>query len=239
MPGDEAIYIGIENLITRFAEHLFPGFEMCGSGVFRVLRDSDIEIEEEAEDLVREFEALLKQRRRGVLVRLKIEAGMPEELRRFITQQLHAEKQDVQLVDGLLGMAQLGQMIPDERPELKFDPYEPRFPERIKDHGGDVFAAVRAKDLIVHHPYESFDVVVEFLRQAARDPDVITIKQTLYRAGKQSAIINALIAAAEAGNCVRNSSGGNATGVRSAKRGCARRDLSDFSQREFVLSPSP
>ncbi|WP_420432785.1 RNA degradosome polyphosphate kinase [Hyphobacterium sp.] len=195
-------FVALETVFSMFLHQLFPGHKLEGSGGFRIIRDSDIEIEEEAEDLVREFEELLKERRRGVLVRLKIEASMPADLKAFIIEHLKAEPEDVIEVDGILGMAQLAQLIPDERPDLVFKPYEPRFPERIKDYGGDCFAAIKAKDILVHHPYESFDVVVQFLRQAALDPEVVAIKQTLYRTSKNSPIVAALIEAAESGKNV-------------------------------------
>jgi polyphosphate kinase len=202
VPGEEAHYISIQDLLCRCADLLFPGFSILGSGVFRVLRDSDIEVEEDAEDLVRYFRTAIQRRRRGSVILLQLQEGFDPAAEALLREQLGLDRALVTKTDGLIGINGLAALVEEDRPELKFEPYSPRYPERILAHDGDCFAAIREKDLIVHHPYETFEVVVDFLHQAATDPDVIAIKQTLYRAGKQSAVIAALILAAESGKSV-------------------------------------
>ncbi len=202
LPGDGVRFLPLEALIARWSELFFPGFGVKSYGYFRIIRDSDIEIEEEAEDLVRLFETLLKRRRRGHVIRLTTDAQMSPALRGFLMRQLDVEAEDVFALDGVLGLVDTKEIIVKNRPDLVFKPYSPRYPERVKDFGGDCFAAIRQKDFIIHHPYESFDVVVEFLNQAARDQDVVAIKQTLYRTSEGSPVVAALCAAADAGKSV-------------------------------------
>ncbi|WP_373086482.1 RNA degradosome polyphosphate kinase [Sneathiella sp.] len=202
LPGPNIRYIALENVVTMFLDHLFPGYTVAQQGLFRIVRDSDIEVEEEAEDLVRLFETALKRRRRGSVIRLKVNQDMPQAFVDYLVAELELDRRAIMTVDGLLGLSNTDELITLERPDLCFLPHTPRYPERVRDTAGDIFTAISNKDFIVHHPYESFDVVVHFLRQAAADPNVVAIKHTLYRTSTNSPVINALIEAAEAGKSV-------------------------------------
>lgn len=195
-------YLPLEELLLLHLDALFPGYTAKGSCAFRVLRNSDLEVEDEAEDLVREFEVALKRRRRGDVVRLKISTNAPSGLRRLIVRELHVEDDEVVEIDGMLGLTDLSELVTDARPELLWPSFTPRVPERVRDFEGDMFAAIRQKDMLLHHPYETFDTVVRFLEQAARDPNVVAIKQTFYRTSRDSPIVAALCEAAESGKSV-------------------------------------
>ena len=202
LPGEAIRFLSLENIVRMFVDQLFPDYDVLGEGLVRVLRDSDIQIEDESEDLVRFYESAIKRRRRGSVTLLLVDSGMPDDLRRFVASEIGAPDDAVTVVDGILGLGDTSELILGQRSDLLFTPYSPRYPERIREAGGNLFAAIREKDFVVHHPYESFDAVVQFVDQAAADPEVIAIKQTLYRTSDDSPIVSALIDAAESGKSV-------------------------------------
>jgi len=195
-------FLPLEELLLENIASIFPGYKVRAHCSFRVLRDSDLEVEEEAEDLVREFETALKRRRRGEVIRLSLSGEAPPALRNLIRDALHISEDEVIEMGGIVGISDISELVLKSRRDLLWPKFTPRVPERVQDHDGDIFAAIRQKDMLLHHPYETFDMVIRFLKQAAADPDVLAIKQTLYRTSNESPIVSALCAAAEDGKSV-------------------------------------
>jgi polyphosphate kinase len=195
-------FVAIESVISFFAHTLLPGFTVKDAGLFRPLRNSEIDFQEKSEDLEKTLRQALVQRQLGEVIRLEMSSSLPKAARELITEGLKIGLEDAVMLDGLFSIADISQLIVSDRPDLLYKPFEIRFPERIAEHDNDCFAAISAKDIIVHHPYESFDVVLQYLRQAAADPDVVAIKWTLYRTSKKSPIVEALREARQAGKSV-------------------------------------
>jgi len=203
LPGTKPRFVFLEETIEAYFAMLLPGFEKIDSAFFRIIRDSDLDLEEDAnQNFVRYFEKAVKQRQRGRVIQIKFARPASRPLVQFVAEQMNVGLTDVIEVDGMLGLSSLRELVEQAPAEMCFAPFQVRFPERINDFGGDCFAAIAAKDIVIHHPFETFDVVVQFIRQAAADPDVVSIKQTLYRTSKDSPVARALIAAAEAGKSV-------------------------------------
>ncbi len=202
LPGKKMRYVLLEEAIKTYLNTLMPDFESMDSALFRIIRDSELDVDDEGEDFVRNFERALKQRRRGRVIQIKFQTPASKALIHFVSEQMHVDMNDVIEVNGMLGLTNLKELCKDAPADLKYPPFQVRFPERINDYGGDCFAAIAAKDIVIHHPFETFDVVIRFLKQAAEDPDVVSIKQTLYRTSADSPIPKLLIAAAEAGKSV-------------------------------------
>jgi polyphosphate kinase len=195
-------YLSIEHIISNYVNYLFPGYHLNKYTSVRIIRDSDIEFEEEAEDLILYLEKALKKRRRGRIVKLEIRSNADPLLKKFVYKKLEVTEDEVYEMDSFVGVHQIDQIYNKKNTNLVFKSFNPRQVERLKQFNDDYFATIKAKDFIVHHPYETFDAVIQFLTQAAEDPNVIAIKQTLYRTTSDSPIVKALVLAAEKGKSV-------------------------------------
>ncbi len=204
LPDDKTTirYITLEDVVGMFIHRLYPGYEVKGYGTFRIIRDSDIEVEEEAEDLVRFFETALKRRRRGSVIRIETDSEMPAALRQFVVEQLGVPDNRVAVLQGLLALNTMSEITKAPREICASSLTNARFPERVREHMGDCLAAIREKDMVVHHPYESFDVVVQFLIQAARDPECWRSSRRSTAPPMTARSCGPLIDAAEAGKSV-------------------------------------